>query len=49
MIKVSVFYPNGPEVNFDMNYYLETHIPLVAGLLGDAQPRVSPSGYRAIR
>ena len=36
MIKVSVLYPNGPNVSFDMDYYCETHIPLVAELLGDA-------------
>ena len=36
MIKVSVLYPNGPDISFDINYYCETHIPMVAGLLGDA-------------
>ena len=36
MIKVSVLYPNGPDINFDVNYYCETHVPMVAGLLGDA-------------
>jgi uncharacterized protein (TIGR02118 family) len=36
MIKVSVLYPNGNDKIFDMDYYCNTHAPLVAGLLGDA-------------
>jgi uncharacterized protein (TIGR02118 family) len=36
MIKVSVFYPNGPGISFDINYYLDSHIPMVSGLLGAA-------------
>ncbi len=36
MTKVSVLYPNGADKNFDMDYYLNTHIPMVGGLLGDA-------------
>ena len=36
MIKVSVMYPNGEGKIFDMDYYTNTHIPLVSGLLGDA-------------
>jgi uncharacterized protein (TIGR02118 family) len=36
MIKVSVLYPNGDDKIFDMDYYCNTHAPLVAGLLGDA-------------
>lgn len=36
MIKVSVLYPNGNDKMFDMDYYCNTHAPLVAGLLGDA-------------
>lgn len=35
-IKVSVLYPNGEGKTFDMDYYLNKHIPMVAGLLGDA-------------
>ena len=31
MIKVSVLYPDGPDISFDMNYYCETHIPLGPG------------------
>lgn len=36
MIKLSVMYPTGEGKTFDMDYYLGTHIPLVAKLLGDA-------------
>jgi uncharacterized protein (TIGR02118 family) len=34
MIRVSVFYPSGTE--FDMNYYLTKHIPMVKQKLGSA-------------
>jgi uncharacterized protein (TIGR02118 family) len=34
MIKVSVFYPAGDSVSFDMNYYITKHLPFVGGLLG---------------
>ncbi len=34
MTKVSVLYPNGEGKTFDMDYYLNTHIPLVEKLLG---------------
>jgi len=36
MIKVSVFYPNGPDAKFDMDYYCARHIPLVQRLCGSA-------------
>ena len=36
MIKVSVFYPNEAEKIFDMDYYLNSHIPMVQEKLGDA-------------
>ncbi len=36
MIKLSAFYINGEGKTFDMDYYREKHIPMVAGLLGDA-------------
>ena len=36
MIKVSVLYPSGDGKTFDMDYYCNKHIPMVAGLLGDA-------------
>ncbi|MBQ0757189.1 MAG: EthD family reductase [Amphritea sp.] len=36
MIKVSVMYPNSSDVKFDIDYYCDTHMPMVAELLGDA-------------
>jgi uncharacterized protein (TIGR02118 family) len=36
VIKVSVFYPNGPQAKFDLDYYCNRHIPLVQRLLGAA-------------
>lgn len=34
MIRVSVLYPNHPGSHFDVEYYLNTHIPLTNTLLG---------------
>jgi len=36
MVKVSVLYPNKHESRFDVDYYLNTHMPLAARLLGQA-------------
>jgi uncharacterized protein (TIGR02118 family) len=36
MIKVSVLYPNSPSANFDMTYYLKSHMPMVRTRLGAA-------------
>lgn len=36
MIKVSVLYPNTADSTFDMDYYVNSHIPMVQGKLGDA-------------
>src|SRR6186997_1763476 len=36
MIKVTVLYPNGQGKKFDMDYYSNNHMPMVAGLLGDS-------------
>ena len=36
MIKLSVFYPNQEGKKFDMDYYCNKHIPMVAKLLGNA-------------
>ncbi|MEW6127829.1 MAG: EthD family reductase [Acidobacteriota bacterium] len=33
MVRISVFYPNEPGSRFDMDYYIETHIPLAIDLL----------------
>ena len=41
MIKVSVLYPNGADSNFDMNYYLTKHIPMVKQKLGSACKHVA--------
>jgi uncharacterized protein (TIGR02118 family) len=41
MVKVSIFYHSRPGARFDVNYYLDTHIPLVLGLLGSAVKSVS--------
>ena len=35
MIKVTILYPNGDGKRFDMDYYSNTHIPLVKSLFGD--------------
>jgi uncharacterized protein (TIGR02118 family) len=34
MTKVSVLYPNGENKNFNMDYYCNTHLPMVSDLLG---------------
>jgi len=36
MVKVSVFYPNKEGVTFDMDYYCNTHVPMVRELMGDS-------------
>ena len=36
MTKVSVLYPNRENGTFDMDYYLNTHLPMVSGLLGES-------------
>ena len=36
MIKVSVLYPNDAGSTFDMDYYLNRHVPLVLAKLGPA-------------
>ena len=34
MIKVSVIYPNGPDVRFDHDYYRTKHLPLIKDRMG---------------
>lgn len=34
MFKLSVFYPNTPGATFDMDYYVNTHMPLVQNRVG---------------
>ena len=36
MIKVSILYPNDEGKTFDMDYYSNKHMPMVASLLGDS-------------
>ncbi|SHG82035.1 EthD family reductase [Flagellimonas flava] len=36
MVKVTIMYPNGDGKNFDMDYYSNKHMPMVADLLGDS-------------
>jgi uncharacterized protein (TIGR02118 family) len=36
MIKVTILYANGDGKNFNMDYYSNKHMPMVAGLLGDS-------------
>lgn len=33
---MSVFYPGGEGKTFDMNYYVNKHIPLIENLMGDS-------------
>ena len=41
MIKVSVLYPNTAGCKFDMNYYLNQHMPMVQRMLGPACRRMA--------
>lgn len=36
MIKVTILYPNGPDVRFDMDYYAGRHMPMVQRKCGAA-------------
>ena len=36
MIKVSVIYPRSDDSQFDIDYYCDSHMPMVQGLLGAA-------------
>ena len=36
MIKVTILYPNAEGKSFDMDYYANKHMPMVAQLLGDS-------------
>ena len=36
MIKVTILYPNDEGKTFDMDYYANKHMPMVAELLGDS-------------
>jgi uncharacterized protein (TIGR02118 family) len=41
MIKVSVFYPAAENAKFDMDYYCNSHMPMVQEKLGAACKRVA--------
>ena len=34
LYKISIFYPSGDDKTFDMDYYENKHMPMVAGFLG---------------
>ena len=36
MIKVSVMYPNSKDVEFDVEYYKTSHLPMISKALGNA-------------
>lgn len=36
MVKVTILYPNGDGKTFDMDYYANKHMPMVANLLGES-------------
>ncbi len=36
MKKITFLYPGGEDVTFDMDYYLDKHIPKITRLLGDS-------------
>lgn len=36
MVKVTILYPNSKEATFDMEYYANSHMPMVANVLGEA-------------
>ncbi|NER17581.1 EthD family reductase [Spongiivirga citrea] len=41
MIKVAIFYPNGEDKTFDMDYYANKHMPMAASLFGDSLKAMS--------
>ena len=41
MIKVAIFYPNGEDKTFDMDYYANKHMPMAADLFGDSLKAMS--------
>lgn len=41
MIKVTIMYPNSEGSTFDMDYYSNSHMPMVARLLGDSLKSLS--------
>ena len=41
MIKVAIFYPNGEDKTFNMDYYSNKHMPMAASLFGDSLKAMS--------
>jgi uncharacterized protein (TIGR02118 family) len=41
LIKVTVLYPNEADKRFDMDYYMNTHIPMVQRLLAPAMTKIT--------
>lgn len=41
MIKVSIMYPNSEDGTFNMNYYKENHMPMLAELFGESLKQYS--------
>jgi uncharacterized protein (TIGR02118 family) len=41
MVRVTILYPNQPGSRFDIEYYLNTHMPMSSKLLGPAIKAVS--------
>ena len=44
MIKVTVLYPNGPDVKFDMKYYVTRHMPMVRDKCAPACRSIAAEG-----
>jgi uncharacterized protein (TIGR02118 family) len=44
MIKVSVLYPNAPGARFDMNYYVQKHMPMVREKCGPECRAIAAEG-----
>lgn len=41
LVNVSVMYPNSADCTFDMDYYLDKHMPMVNDLMGEAMKHSS--------
>lgn len=41
MQTVSILYPNGDDIQFDFEYYGDSHVPMFVGLLGDTVKRTT--------
>ena len=41
MVKITILYPHKPGSHFDVEYYLNTHMPMAARLLGSAIKAIS--------